>query len=239
MIVDHLAVKVRKITSQLERFRCRKNVSRCFGRRICRKRDVEGTIANHVEQDPAAELFGAGALELSGKIPASVQSIRLRKMIVRFFAVEKHELNLRSEIWMLPDYSRQFQEQACARAAVVSSYELYSIKRFRVVMRAQQKQGRRVSLAVKLGNQIHERDLSPRGVVGECVGFYLPARTVELVLDIVPGFFDSLGSRRARPEIDQLLNMRESFHTRNLLPDFCLRRARYFRIDNRRADNQE
>src|SRR5437588_1788434 len=146
MIVDHLAVKVREITPQLERFRCRKDVSRYFGSRICRKRDVEGTIANHVEQDPAAELFGAVALELFGKIPASVQSIRLRKMIVRFFAVEKQELNLRSEIWMLPDYSRQFQEQACARAAVVSSHKLYSIKRFRVVMRAQQEQGRRVPL---------------------------------------------------------------------------------------------
>src|SRR5438876_2331633 len=138
MVVDHFAVEVREITSQLERFRCRKDVSRYFGRRICRKRNVEGTIANHVEQDPAAELFGvAAALELSGKIPASVQSIRLRKMIVRFFAVEKHKLDLRSQIWMLPDYSRQFQEQACARAGIVSSHELYGIKCFRVVMRAQ------------------------------------------------------------------------------------------------------
>src|SRR5438876_9297473 len=137
MVVDHFAVEVRKITSQLERFRCRKDVSRYFGRRICRKSDVQGTIANHVEQDPAAEMFGATALELSGKIPASVQSIRFRKMIVRLFAVEKHELNLPSQIRMLPDYSRQFQEQACTRASIVSSHELYSIKRFRVVMRAQ------------------------------------------------------------------------------------------------------
>src|SRR5438876_3751913 len=225
MVVDHLAVEVRKITSQLERFRCRKDVSRYFGRRICRKRDVEGTIANHVEQDPGAELFGAAALELSGKIPASVQSIRLRKMIVCFFAVEKHELNLPSQIWMLPDYSRQFQEQACARAGIVSSHELYGIKCFRVVMRAQQEQGRRVSFAGKLGNQIYELDLSPRGVVGECLPCYPPARTEELVLDIMPGFFDRLGSRGAWPEIDQSPNMRESFLTRDLLPDFCLRRV--------------
>jgi hypothetical protein len=80
-------------------------------------------------------------------------------------------------------------------------------------------------LAGKLGNQIHELDLSPRGVVDEYLAFYLPARTAELVLDIIPGFFDSLGSRRARPEIDQSLNMRESFLTRDLLPDFCLRRV--------------
>jgi hypothetical protein len=58
-------------------------------------------------------------------------------MVVRFFAVEKHELNLRSQIWMLPDYSRQFQEQACAGAGIVSSHELYGIKRFCIVMRAQ------------------------------------------------------------------------------------------------------
>jgi hypothetical protein len=82
-------------------------------------------------------LFGAAALELSGKIPASVQSIRLRKTVVRFFAVEKHELNLRGQIWMLPDYSRQFQQQARARAGIVSAHELYGIKHFRVVMRAQ------------------------------------------------------------------------------------------------------
>src|SRR5205814_4993313 len=137
MVIDHLAVEVRKITSQLERFRCSKDVSRYFGRRIRRKRDVERTIANHVEQDPAAELLGATTLELSGKIPAPVQSICFRKMIVRFFAVEKHELNLPSQIRMLPDYSRQFQEQACTRASIVSSHELYSIQRFRVVMRAQ------------------------------------------------------------------------------------------------------
>ena len=223
MVIDHLAVEVRKITSQLERFRCRKDVSRYFGRRICRKRDVEGTIANHVEQDPAAELFGTTALELSGEIPASVQSIRLRKMIVRFFAVEKHELNLPSQIWMLPHYSRQFQEQACARAGVVSSHELYGIKRLRVVMRAQQEQGRRVSLVWKLGNQIHELDLSSRGVVGECLPFYLPSRTAELVLNIMPGFFDRLGSRWAWTEIDQSLNVRESFFTGKFFPDFYLR----------------
>ncbi len=90
-------------------------------------------------------------------------------------------------------------------------------------MRAQQKQGRRVSLAGKLGNQIHELDLAPRGVVGERLSCYLPARAAELVLDITPGFLDSLGSRRARSEIDQSLNMRESFLTRKFFPDFCLR----------------
>jgi hypothetical protein len=80
-------------------------------------------------------------------------------------------------------------------------------------------------LAGKLGNQIYELDLTPRGVVGECLPFYLPARPAELILDIMPGFFDSLGSRRAWPEIDQSPNMRESFLTRKFFPDFCLRRV--------------
>src|SRR6266702_2528202 len=104
MVVDHFPVKVREITSQLERSACRKNISRHFGRRICGKRDVERSIANHVEQDPAAELPASS--EVLGKIAASVQSIRLRKMIVRFFAVKKHQLDFRSQTRMLPDCSR-------------------------------------------------------------------------------------------------------------------------------------
>ena len=90
-------------------------------------------------------------------------------------------------------------------------------------MRAQQKQRRRVPLAGKLGNQIHELDLAPRGVVAERLSCYMPAGAAELVLDITPGFLDGLGSRRTRAEVDQLLNMRESFLTRKFFPDFCLR----------------
>src|SRR5881397_1112541 len=104
MVVDHLPVKVREITSQLERFGCSKNISRHFGRRIRGKRDIERAIANHVEQDPAVELSALS--EVLGKIAASVQSIRLRKMIVCFFAIKKHQLDLRSQIRMPPDYSR-------------------------------------------------------------------------------------------------------------------------------------
>src|SRR5882757_971166 len=87
-------------------------------------------------------------------------------------------------------------------------------------MRAQQKQRRRVLLARKLGNQIRELDLAPRGVFGERLPCYLPAGAAELVLDITPGFLDGLRSRRAWPEVDQSLNIRESFFTRDLLPNF-------------------
>jgi hypothetical protein len=126
---------------------------------------------------------------------------------------------------MLPDYPCQFQEQACARAAVVSSHELYGIKRFGVVMRAQQEQGPLISLAAKLGNQINELDLASRGVVRERLACYVPVRTAELLLDVLPGFFNRFRSGRARPEVDQLLNMRESFLTGKFFPNLRLRRA--------------
>jgi hypothetical protein len=78
-------------------------------------------------------------------------------------------------------------------------------------MRAQQKQGRRVPR--KLGNQIDELDLASRGVVRERLSCYLPAGMTELFLDVLPGLFNCFGSRRARPEIDKFLDMRESFLT--------------------------
>jgi hypothetical protein len=53
----------------------------------------------------------------------------------------------------------------------------------------------------------------------------MPAGAAELVLDITPGFLDGLRSRRAWPEVDQSLNMRESFFAREFFPDFCLRRS--------------
>ena len=69
------------------------------------------------------------ALELPGKIAAPVQSIRLRKIFVRLFAVEKHELNLFGPD---SDAARLLapipESKTCARASVVRSDELYGIK---------------------------------------------------------------------------------------------------------------
>src|SRR5262249_19042898 len=110
-------------------------------------------------------------------------------------------------------YPGQFQEQTGAGSAVVSSHKPYGIEHFRVVMRAQQKQWRCLPLAGELGNQICELDLAPRGIVGERLSCYLPAGAAKLLLDVMPGFFDSLGSRWARSEIDQSLNVGESFFT--------------------------
>ena len=78
-------------------------------------------------------------------------------------------------------------------------------------------------MAGKLGNQIYELDLAPRGVVGERLSCYLPAGAAELVLNITPGFLDGLRSGRAWPEVDQSLNMCESLLARKFFPDFCLR----------------
>src|SRR5262249_2706208 len=114
---------------------------------------------------------------------------------------------------MQRDYPGQFQEQTGAGAAVIGSHKPYGIKHFRVVMRAQQEQWRCVSLAGEFGNQIYELDLAPRGIISEGLSRYLPAGAAKLLLDVMPGFFDTLGSRWARSEIDQSPNVGESFLT--------------------------
>ena len=93
--------------------------------------------------------------------------------------------------------------------------------------------------------------LTVAGWIGDALGFALsrqpnrrivltgPAGAAELVLDVTPGFLDGLRSSRSRPELDQLLNMRESFFTRKFFPDFCLRCRRRIRTKYRDADNQE
>src|SRR5207245_11727208 len=86
-------------------------------------------------------------------------------------------------------------------------------------MRAQQKgRGRRRPLARKLGNQIYELDLASRSVVTECLTRYLPARATKLILNVISGFFESLRSSRARPEINEPLNMSKAFLAGEFLP---------------------
>jgi hypothetical protein len=80
-------------------------------------------------------------------------------------------------------------------------------------MRAQQKQWRCMPLAGELGNQIYELDFTSRGVVSEGLSRYLPTGAAELVLDVMPGFFNGFRSSRAWSEIDQSLNVGESFLT--------------------------
>jgi len=140
---------------------------------------------------------------------------------------------------MQRDYPGEFQEQTGAGAAIVGSYKPYGVERFRVVMRAQQKQWRCVSLAGELGNQICEPDLTPRGIVTEGLSHYLPTGAAELVLDVMPGFFNGFRSSRAWSEIDQSLNVGERFLTRKFFPDFCLRRRRRIRTNDRSESKQD
>ena len=170
---------------------------------------------------------GPATAGLSGKIAAPVQTILLRKLLERFLAIEKDQLNFSGQIPMLPDYPGEFQEQACAGAAVVGPDKLNGIEHFCVVMRAQQKRGRRrLPLRRKLGNQIYEWDLASRSVITKCLARDLPAGPTELILNVISGFFDSLGSSRAGPETNEPLNMCKRFLAGEFFPNIrriCLR----------------
>src|SRR6266478_7325934 len=101
-------------------------------------------------------------------------------------------------------------------------------------MRAQQKRGgRRLPSRRKLGNQIHELDLASWSVVTECLTGYLPSRPTKLILNVISGFFDSLGASRARPEINEALNMSKGFIAREFFSNLCICRAQRAGLNKR------
>jgi hypothetical protein len=147
-------------------------------------------------------------------------------MFIRFFAVKKRQLNLCGQIWMLPKYSTQFQQQTRARAAIVRSDKPEGVESLRIVVGAQQKRRRAVSCCRKSGNQIHKPDLAARRVIRECLSRHLPTRQTQLILDVIPGFFDRLRSRWTRTEVNQPSNMIQSFLAGNFFPNAGLRGTR-------------
>src|SRR5205807_5228496 len=149
VVVNDFAVEVAKIPSQLERIGRGKNIVRHLGGRVRRQRNIQRTVAHHVEQDSAAKLFRPFALKLLCKIAATVKAIASREIFISFFAVKKHKLDLRRQIWVLSQHSRQFQEQAGARTTVIRPDKTDGVEGFCVIMGAQQKRYRRISLPVK------------------------------------------------------------------------------------------
>ena len=201
MIVNHFPIQVSEITSQFERLRRCKNISGHFDRRIGRQRDLQGTLANHVEHNAAAILFRA-VPELPRKITAPVKSVVVGIMFIRFFAVKKHKLNLCSEIWVLRQYATEFQEQTGARAAIICAYKRKGVEDLRIVMGAQQKERRRAPLPRKSRNEIHEANFAAWRVFGERLSAHLPARKPKLAFNVIPRLFDRLGTGGTWTEID-------------------------------------
>ena len=68
-------------------------------------------------------------------------------------------------------------------------------------------------------NEIDESYLASRRVIRECLPSYLPPDQPKLILDVIPGFFDRFRPRRTRPEVNQALDMSQSFFTGKLFPD--------------------
>src|SRR5438093_10471501 len=92
-------------------------------------------------------------------------------------------------------------------------------------MGTQQKTRRRAPLCAKPRNKINEPYLASRRVIRECLPSYLPPDQPKLILDVIPGFFDRFRSRRTRPEVNQALDMSQSFFTGKLFPNPRLRRS--------------
>ena len=88
-------------------------------------------------------------------------------------------------------------------------------------------------------NEIHETDLAARRLVRECLPCYLPTRKPELILDIVSGFFDGTRSRRARPEINEPLDVSENFLARKFFPNLRLSHRRRFGAESREDEHKD
>ena len=96
-------------------------------------------------------------------------------------------------------------------------------------MRAQQKRGGgRIRIARKSSNQIREVNFASRRIIGECLTCYMPAGMPKLLLDVIPGFFNRVRAGRVWPQIDESLNMSQSFLAREFFPDLRLHRTGVF-----------
>ena len=92
-------------------------------------------------------------------------------------------------------------------------------------MRAQQERGRRrICIAGGSSNQIRKVHFAPRRIIGECLTCYMPAGMPKLLLDVIPGLFNRVRASGVRTQIDEPLNMSQSFLAREFLPDLRLLR---------------
>jgi hypothetical protein len=126
---------------------------------------------------------------------------------------------------MQAKHPTQFQQQASARTAIVRSDKADRVERLCIVMGTQQKRGRRAPLPRESRNEIQELNFAAWRVVRECLPRHLPTRESELILDVIPGFFDGPRPGRTRPEINEPLDMSQSFLTGKLFPNLRLRRT--------------
>ena len=78
----------------------------------------------------------------------------------------------------------------------------------------------------KSRDNVDEPDLPSRRVVRECLTSYLPTREPKLIVDVIPGFFERIRSGRTRTEVNEPLNVSQSFLTGKLFPKLGLRRLR-------------
>src|SRR5437867_12298641 len=106
-------------------------------------------------------------------------------------------------------------------------------------MRTQQKRRRGSSLSGESRNEIHETDLAARRVVRECLPCYLPTRKPELILDVILAFFDGTRPRRARPEINEPLDMNQSFLAGKFFPNLRLLCTRRLGAESREDENKD
>jgi hypothetical protein len=123
---------------------------------------------------------------------------------------------------MVTQAPRQFQKQAGAGTTIIRTNKSNRLKRLCVVMRTQQERWRDIARRGKPRNKINKINFSARRVVTECLSRDLPTCQSKLILDVRPGFFDGLRSRRTRAQLNETLNVDKSFLAGKFFPELAL-----------------
>src|SRR5947209_16774964 len=140
---------------------------------------------------------------------ASINPIRRAEIFNRFFAIEKDKFDSLGQLRIQCQNPGELQEQTRAGSAVVRSNELKGIENLCVVMRAKQKH--RLRTGAKSGDQIDEFHFATRSLIGKRLLSHLPAKRLELFLDVSSRSNNCVRTGRPGAEIHQRLNVSERF----------------------------
>src|SRR5437773_831491 len=111
MIIGNVLPEVGEMIPRAQRPSRGEDVAREVWRRVWRNRNLKITVADHVEKYSAANGFVRFIFrQLTGKMPAAVNSIGVAEVFDSFLTIEEHELNFLGEFRLQCQDSSHFQK---------------------------------------------------------------------------------------------------------------------------------
>src|SRR5207237_5952837 len=176
VIIGDSTAEISEVSTLAERIGGGKNVASQVSRRIRRQRYIERSVPDHIEEDSAANRFRFSRItQLLRKMAATVEPIGCGKVFECFFAIEKQKLDLCGKGRAHCQDPGHFNEQPCARSAVIRANKANGFEGFGVVVRAKKKLRCLLFFAgPKACNQIYKCHFAARSLVGKFRASYGP-----------------------------------------------------------------